>query len=148
MFIDNVYVEIAASRELVELVFFVRQSLSCSLPGHQDTVISLFCTISRTLDISTRSLRSHEIFDVCICCTSELLSVMQLIGGNDGSPKTSFNIDAIRYPASAPSPRASVSDARGLLVTLCSFLDCQLIGTNFPFFPSTNTKNTPWEDPS
>ena len=114
----NVYVDIAVSNRFVDAVRLVKQSLSCIFPGHQDTVISPFSTISRSLDMSTRRRRSPDILVVWRCCTNELLSVTQLIDGLDVSPNTSFIMDAIRNPASAPSPRASASDANGLFVTL------------------------------
>ena len=53
-----------------------------------------------------------------------------------------------RKPASAASLRANASDAKRLLVTQPSFLDCQLIGAAQSFSPRRNTINAPCEEPS
>ena len=58
----------------------------------------------------------------------------------------SYTRAATKNPASAPSFKASVSEAKGLLVTLFSFLKCQLIGTTKIFSPFRSTINVPWDD--
>ena len=63
--------------------------------------------------------------------------------GRNESSKISCTKAATKNPASAPSFKASVSEAKGHLVILFSLLDCQLIGATKLFSPFRSTINAP-----
>ena len=102
------------------------------------TFISPNFTISRSLALSTLSLRSCITFEFFKCSSSHLLSVLQNTLGTVFNPKISFVIKATKWLASADSARAIVSDAIRLLVTLSNFFYFHVIGTAL-LLPHRNT---------
>ena len=77
-------------------------------------------------------------FELFKYSSSDLLSVLQNTFGTVFNPKISFDIKVAKWPASAHSARAIVSDAIGSLVSLSDFFDFHVIGTAL-LLPNRNT---------
>ena len=125
-----------SSKDWVLAPDFVKQSLIWSQPLTHETLISFNTIISLILAMSTLSLLSFTKLSEFRVSTREKLSVFTFTVGIFCNWKTSCNKTAIRKPASAASLNDQHSDAIGLLVTLSSFLLCQLMGAT-PLLLST-----------
>ena len=114
----------------LEAPFFVRTLASCSFASIQNSLISFLSIICLTIDISTLSLLSLNVFKVYAAWKRLLLSVLHSIARRVLFSLyiiSAINLD-IRKALSAPSTRASVSAASVDLTTLPIFVDLHAIG--------------------